>query len=360
MKKIRANNPECAEKAPPGIGNAPGFTVVDKIAPQHGAVSGLAVSPDGTKLIATHHGNDSVSLLDTGGRAPARAVVNIDEPFAIAVSETPQARAYISTVSAAYDSILTFDVAANRVVASQPVAHSVTDVAVSSDGRHVYASQTAAHGVDVAILDTKTGEEDAIGISASGGTTAQCVRVSPDGRRLYVAVNEPFAARLVVIDAQHNRVLSSIEIGSPIRDVALSPDGATAYVGSCGPDFGVVLDVLDMRHTRIDTYKLGEIAGLLTQLVLSRDGERAYLVGDTGVTVLSTSTHDVISTIVVGASPSCVTESPDGSRLYVADYAGAITVLSTASSDALNPDEAPTAPHPRAFADQLALEPVLA
>jgi hypothetical protein len=49
---------------------------------------------------------------------------------------------------------------------------------------------------------------------------------------------------------------------------------------------------------------------------------------------------------MVGAQPSCATESPDGNRLYIADYAGAITVLTTASADAQSPDEVPTAPHP--------------
>jgi DNA-binding beta-propeller fold protein YncE len=226
----------------------------------------------------------------------------------------------------------------------------------------VYATRTAVNGADVAILDTTTGTEDAIGIAATAGTTAQCVRVSADGRRLYVAANEPFAAKLVVIDTHSNRVLNTTEIGSPIRDIALSPDGATAYVGSCGPDFGAVLDVIDTRTgTVASTYKIGEIAGRLTQLALSRNGRRAYLVGDASVTVWSTSTNDVIGSIVVGAQPSCVTESPDGNRLYIADYAGAITVLTVASTaastDAPTPDEVPTAPHQWALSNLLGLEP---
>ncbi len=168
-----------------------------------------------------------------------------------------------------------------------------------------------------------------------------------------------------MIDTRCNRVVNTIEIGSPIRDIALSPNGAAAYVGSCGPDFGAVLDVVDTRTgTVANTYKIGEIAGCLSQLALSRDGRRAYLVGDNSVTVLSAATHDIIGSIVTGAQPSCATESPDGNRLYIADYAGAITVLTiastTASADAPNPDEAPTAPHLWAFADLLGLEPALA
>ena len=66
----------------------------------------------------------------------------------------------------------------------------------------------------------------------------------------------------MTIDALRNRVLNAVEIGSPIRDIALSPDGATAYVGSCGPDFGTVLDIVDTRTSTITaTYKIGDVAG---------------------------------------------------------------------------------------------------
>jgi DNA-binding beta-propeller fold protein YncE len=188
------------------------------------------------------------------------------------------------------------------------------------------------------------------------------VRVSPDGRRLYVAANGPFAAELVMIDTRSNRVANTVEIGSPIMDIVLSADGATAYVSSCGPDFGAVLDVVNTQsHAVANTYKIGETASWVTQLALSRDGLRAYLVGNGGVTVWSTATHDVLGSIVTGAQPSCVTESPDGNRLYVADYAGGVTVLtiapSTAWEDPRTADEVPTAPHQWAFADLLGREP---
>jgi len=357
----RANGRERAEEAPPEIDNAPGFTVEAEIAVQGGAVSGIAVSADGTRLMVTHHGDDIVSLIDTGRGEVAHTVVDIAEPFAVAMSDNGN-HAYVSTASTAYDSILAFEMNAKRVVAAHPVAHSVTDLAVSPDGMHVYASRTAVNGADVAILDAETGKEDSIGIADTAGTTAACVRVSPDGRRLYVAANGPCAAELVVVDTHTNRVTNTIEIGSPIRDIALSADGATAYVASCGPDVGAVLDVVNTAsHTIANTYKIGEIAGFVTQLALSRDGLRTYLVGDSDVTVWSTATHDVIGSIVTGAQPSCVMESPDGDRLYVADYAGAITVLTVAPSaaweDPRTPDEIPTAPHQWAFADLLGLEP---
>ncbi len=274
----------------PETDTAPGFTVTGEIAVHRGAVSGVAVSNDGALLVVTHFGADSLSLIDTATGAVAQTVIDIDEPFAVAMSDTSAGCAYVSSVSAAYDSVLAFDTDANRVVATYPLAFSVTDLAVSPDGRRVYAGRTAVDGADVAIIDTATGHDNTISVATTAGTTIACVRVSPDGRRLYVAANSASAAELVVIDTRQNRVVSTIEIGSPIRDIALSPEGSTAYVGSCGPDFGTVLDVIDVRDVRAsaitNTYKIGDAAGVLAQLAMSRNGQRAYLVGDQSVTVL--------------------------------------------------------------------------
>ena len=342
----------------------PGFTPVVEIAVECGAVSGIAVSPDGAVLMVTHYGDDSFSVIDAGSGAIVQTVVDVDEPFAVAMSNTSARRAYVSSAATSYDSVLAFDFDANQVVKTFPLAYGISDLAVSPDGRHVYAGRTGVDGADVAILDTASGDERAISI-AGAGTVTERLQLSPDGRRLYVAANAASAAELVVVDAQRNRVLSRIEIGSPIRDIALSSDGASAYVGSCGPDFGTVLDVVDVRDPRecaiIATHKIGDVAGMLSGLTLSRDGSRAYLVGDTSVTVLATETQDVIGSIATGVQPSCAIESPAGNRLYIADYAGAVTVLSVDAAAtppvARTSDDAPTAPHAWAFADLRALEP---
>ena len=94
---------------------------------------------------------------------------------------------------------------------------------------------------------------------------------------------------------------------------------------------------------------------------MSRTGDRVYLIGDQHVTVWSTATQDVLGSITVGDQPSCAVESPDGKRLYIADYAGTITELeisaAAASTDTLTSDDELTAPHAWAFSDLLMLEP---
>jgi YVTN family beta-propeller protein len=335
----------------------------------NGPITGIEISPDGGRLMVTNYGRDSVSVIDTDTCRVVETIDDVNEPFAIAMGGADTDRAYVSTVSTAYDSIVVIDTSANAVIATHPVALSVSDLAVSPDGKYVYAVRNGAAGADVAVLDTATDKfVEVIEIASSPGTTADYVRVSSDGARLYVGTNGSFGGQLVIIETRPQptggrgggrsgwrkkksssrsqkgaqkstrtpmSIVGTIEIGFPVRDVAVSPDGDTAYVASCGPDFGAVLDVVDARTNKIaGTHKIGEIGGLLTGLLLSGDGTRAYLVSDDRLTMLCTRTHEVVGTVRVSRNPSCAVESPDGKYLYIADYSGVVTVTPVAATTA--------------------------
>ncbi|OBG30570.1 hypothetical protein A5672_01865 [Mycobacterium alsense] len=335
------------------LGAAPGFPLVVRVGVGQGPISDIVASPDGSRLLVANYGLDSVSVIDTHSCRVVATIAGLDEPDALAMGGRDTNRAYVRTVSAAYDAIEVFDVPSNTVIASHPLALNVSDLAASPDGNHVYASRNGARGTDVAVLDTRTGDVEAVALPTRPGTTTQCVRASSDGRRLYVAANGPAGGQLVVIDVGGTptslRVTSTVEIGLPIRDVALSPNGAIAYVASCAPELGAVIDVVDTRTAKITgTRKLGEVGGSLsgvTGLSLSGDGDRAYLVSQDGITVLCTLTHDVIGTMGVADQPSCVVESADARYLYIADYSGTLTVAPVASIVALGVEVAETSAH---------------
>jgi YVTN family beta-propeller protein len=310
----------------------------------NGPISGIAASSDGARLLVANYGHDTVSVVDTETWLVVGTVAGLSEPSAIAIGAGDTNRAYVSTVSPAYDSIGVVDVSTNAVIATHPLALSVSDLAVSPDGKYVYAGRSGARDADVAVLDTATGQVEVIDLPTEPGTTAECMRVSPDGDRLYVATNGPSGGRLVVIAGRRWHVIDTVEIGLPIRGIALSPNGTIAYVASCAPDWSAVVDVVDTRTAKITaTRKVGEITGILTGLTLSGDGDRAYLVSDDGVTVLCTLTHDVIGSVEVASRPSCVIETLDEKYLCIADYSGAVTV-------------APVAPIAASGAETLALE----
>ena len=86
-----------------------------------------------------------------------------------------------------------------------------------------------------------------------------------------------------------------------------------------------------MSTNRItDTIELG--IGAPTQMTLSPDKTRAYVVDYDHVAVLCTLSLEVVNHVTVDARPSCVTVNSDGGRLYVADYAGDVSVFSVAST----------------------------
>lgn len=304
---------------------------------RNGPISDMGLNPDGSRLVVTNYGGDTVSVIDTDARRVVGTVTDLNEPFAVAMSGAHAARAYIGTASAGYDSIDVVDLATTARIATHQVAHSVSDLTVSPDGRFIYASRNGARCADVVVIDTTTDDFEVIGLSAAAGTTTESVCLGPDGRRLYVACNGPSGGQLVVLATRAqtdatSRVVGAYELGLPIRDVALSDDGGTAYVASCGPVVGAVLDVIDTRAHRItSTRKIGETAGALTRLALSRHGRRAYLVSDDRITVVCTRSHDVVGEITVAEYPSCVVESRDGRYLYVADYSGLVTAAPLAS-----------------------------
>lgn len=304
----------------------PAFAKLGEIAVNQGPISGILASTDGGHLAVTNHAANCVSVIDTSTFSVIATIGGTEEPFAIAGGGADDSHAYVSTVSADYDSISVIDTDTHAVVATHPVALSVQDLAVSPDGKRLYASRTGLDGTDVIVIDASADRVKAIDVATGEGVSAGTLCLSPDGRRLYVATVNSRGSDVVVIDTRKERVVATIEVGLPIRGVALSPDSRTAYIASCDPALGGVVDVIDTRTHRVtDTVKIG---GSPTQLTISSGGKWAYVVSDDQITVLCTATKEVIDAIAVESGPSCVTESADGKQLFVADHAGGVTVLS--------------------------------
>jgi DNA-binding beta-propeller fold protein YncE len=306
---------------------APGFSVVGQGSVGRGPITDLTVSARGGFIFATNQVDNSVSRLDPETLAVVGTVTDVEEPFVIASAGS---RAYISTVTALYDAVTIIDTKTGAVVATHPLASSVRDLVLSADGRRVYVARTGRDGADVAVIDTVTSRVTTIELGTRVEATAQAITISRDGRRLYVATADHAGGEVVVIETRDQRVIGGYTFSAPIRDIAVSPDGASLFVAGEDPAAGARVDIVDTRTLRvIDTVA---IDGTITQLVLSAEGERVYLVNGERVSVLCTASRDIIDTITVGAQPSCVVESRDGKRIFVADYDGGVTAFSVAST----------------------------
>jgi YVTN family beta-propeller protein len=302
----------------------PDVSAVGAVAVRRGPIGDIA-SGNAT-VVVTNYGDDSVSFLNPTTLAVERDVAVDGEPFAAVVSRD---RAYISTSSENYDGVSVVDLDTKSVIATYPLAFSVTAMAISPDGKRVYAGRTGHDYVDVAVIDTTAERVGTIDIATGAGIGIDAIDVDPTGKRLYVATTDVLGSQLVIVDAETARVARRVPVGAPIRDLAIA-DG-TAYVLTSDRVRGGAVSVIDLSTNRItDTVELG--VGAPTQMALSPDKTRAYIVDYDHVAVLCTLSLQVVNTVTVDARPSCVTVDSNGDRLYVADYAGEVNAFSVDST----------------------------
>jgi YVTN family beta-propeller protein len=142
--------------------------------------SDLRVSPDGSKLYATHIGN--------------------------------------------FDAVQVIDTATGTTIATIYAGHGTYNLAVNPDGSKVYVADLYG---GVAVVDTATNTWTATigGLSDPWG-----LAVTPDGSKLYVA--NAGGNSVSVADTATNTVTTTIPVGSGPQGVAVTPDGSEVYVAN--------------------------------------------------------------------------------------------------------------------------------
>jgi YVTN family beta-propeller protein len=161
---------------------------------------------------------------------------------------------------------------------------------------------------------------------APAPTGAHALAISPDGHRLYVAVNGPTSG-IDVIDTDTDALLSTLPIRIPTGDVgfhtplALSPDGSVLYAeGELGSETLFTINLAAGKlAAAVPVVRLGERSP--GDLAVSPEGGRLYVLGGDPLTSLSlVSVIDTASGKVVAAIPvfgASEALTPDGKKLYI-------------------------------------------
>lgn len=293
------------------------------IAVDRGPIADLTANA-GTVVVA-NYGDDSVAVVRPDGVGNPALVALDGEPTAVALTDD---RAFVVISAAEADAVQVIDTRTNTVVGNYPLAFSATAVAAGPDGKRAYVARAGHEHVDVAVIDITADRVGTVDIGAGVGATIDALAVDPAGRRLYVGVTTSRGSRVVVVDTETARARKSIAIGAPIRDLAVATDGSV-YVLTSDLQARGVIEVIDPRTFAITA---GVDAGTLPiQMALSADGARAYVVDYDQVVVLCTVTHEVVETLTVGARPIAAALSTAGDRLYVADVDGNVTAFRVAA-----------------------------
>jgi sugar lactone lactonase YvrE len=145
----------------------------------------------------------------------------------------------------------------------------------------------------------------------------------------FVVANEG-AARLDLISGEGEQ-LGSVSLRANPHDVAVSPDGRTAWASLNGDD---ALAVVDLRGQEVRRYvPTGERPH---DLLFAPDGRLWVTDWDHGIHVFSRR-GEHIHTIGIGEEPHHLTFTPDGQEAWITDHgADAVHVISTETFDVLD------------------------
>lgn len=301
---------------------APVVTVARTLAPGHGPVSDMAVSPDGRYLVTAHYGADVVCVIDAATLTVTATIDGLSEPYAAVLVGD---RAYVSAASNEVDAVVAVDTRTGMPLAAKTFEMTAGGLAVSPAADVLYVARTADDIVDIAVVDIETGKVTSIEIPAAPGASVESLCISTDGTRLFAALTTPAGGLLAIVDTRDRAVCDLVAISGSIGDIAVLPNGRTVFGTGWDAEFGGAIHVIDVARARVtDTLAMG---GVPTQLVLGRGGNCAYIVDRNEIAVLCTATTEIVDTVVLGPQLSCLAADPVRNRLYAADYTGAITAM---------------------------------
>ncbi|MFE1416639.1 hypothetical protein ACFW6F_38475 [Streptomyces sp. NPDC058746] len=199
-------------------------------------------------------------------------------------------------------------------VASVTVGRAPYGLAVGADGRAWVATAEGVAVVDtrtrtrVANIPYRTGTGPAGDGEYRGGGMG--IALSPDGAHAYVGVNVPGTTGVLeVVDTATREVTGAVPVGRRPFDVDVSPDGAEVYATGHDSFDVTVVDTASMRPRRIEVAPYGTEGGLGSwlkphytavrpsdgMLLLPFEGERLAVVdphtGRTTVEPMTADTH---------------------------------------------------------------------
>jgi YVTN family beta-propeller protein len=170
-----------------------------------GEPRGVAVAPNGETYVAIQDVNAVVAINPALGIDASYVVAS---PTGIAVS--PDGTKVYVTNEGGSNTVSVIDTTANAVTATIPVGDTPAGVAVSPDGSKVYVANQgfSTPGNTVSVIDTTT---NTVTATISVGNLPIGVSVTPDGSKILVANNG--SNNVSVIDAVRNVVTATISVG---------------------------------------------------------------------------------------------------------------------------------------------------
>lgn len=267
-----------------------------------------------------------------------------------AASRAPESR-YAYVANAVDGTVSAIDLTADQVAwtfkLGERAAHGI---AASPDGTIVYAGDSAAR--EVVVIDA---ERQAVMRRIPLSSAVHGIDIAPDGETLWVGGSlgdDPIKGTLTVINTASNTIEEVVSPGlGSASHFAFTPDGKEIWIASTSTNLVWVVDTATRRVTAAIplavpeqqqrpepgddwTASLAEkqIIGL-NEVAISPDGSRAYAVGPTTseLYAIDVKNRRVLKSAPAGRRAHGVAVSPNGKEVWIADWAGMVSVFDAAT-----------------------------
>jgi|GEM_PF-3612196 len=277
----------------------------------------------GTSYSRPGAGTNRIYVVDLAARAITARIPVVGGPIVLRPSPNGRvgyvstfARGKIFTVDLARRAV-TGEIAWGRVLEGQDWKKTdIRDLAVTPDGRRLYAAAWDADGLLAA--DLSTGQMTDLVDFNTRRVDVYELALTRDGRRLFVATQSALAGRgdgyLNVIDTRTRTLVSQSACSSYPANPCLDASGRLYAVAG---NRILILSAADGRV--LDQVSLGSDGGFYYDLAVSASQGKAYVTNTLNrfLYVVDLNRRALAKRISVGRHPQMVVLSPDGRRGYV-------------------------------------------
>ncbi len=279
----------------------------------------------------TNHNDGTVTPIRLSTNSPQTPIAGGTGPEAIAI--TPDAKT-VYAAAAGGSTLTAIDVASGQT--STPLtASSYTSfgdaLAFLPDGTRAYV----AAGGSVLPVGLPGGQ---ILTPTSGFTTVTDIAVSPDGKAAYAVDSDDNI--VTPIDVASGQARTPIPVGIQPWQMAITPDGKYGFVTDLGNNVMTTIDLASGRATwTTSDPSLNQPLGI----AITPDGTKALVTnwGSNTVTVFDVEADGTLgngTSVAVASAPRGVAITPDGKYAYVVDESSnEVTPIDLATDTALTP-----------------------
>jgi YVTN family beta-propeller protein len=297
----------------------------------------LALGAATVRIVQTNAAGDSVMLIDPATNKVVGEIKGIEVNHGVTVS--PDGSKFFIT-NEAESTVDVADAKTLTVTKHIPLTNHPNNIAISKDGKRVYAAIVAGAGA-VDVIDTATLTR-VKSIRTEGGI--HNVYVTPDGK--WVVAGSIPGKKIHVIDQKTEEVSWTVPTDDGVRPMAFdtNADGSTKRIFVQLSNFNGFLTVDFATHKIVDKIALPDVGSeKVTEglqgapahgLIVTPDGKTLGVLSKMNTRIYFYSLPDLkmMGESKVGHHPDWVTGTPDGKRFYVANAgSNSVSVIDVAT-----------------------------